>query len=78
VVEIKAISAQIGESDSVIKAEVQGKEGEISFNSKYLLDVLNNLKSKRVTVEISGKLNPGVVKPEKGNDYIYIIMPLRS
>jgi DNA polymerase-3 subunit beta len=77
-VEIKAISAQIGESDSVIKAEVQGKEGEISFNSKYLLDVLNNLKSKRVTVEISGKLSPGVVKPEKSNDYIYIIMPLRS
>jgi len=77
-VEIKAISAQIGESDTVIKADVEGKEGEITFNSKYLLDVLNNLKVKAVTLEISGKLSPGVIRVDNGPEYVYIIMPLRS
>ncbi len=77
-VEIKAVSAQIGESDTVLKAEVEGKEGEITFNGKYLLDVLNNLKAKTVSLEISGKLSPGVIRSEKSLDYVYIIMPLRS
>ena len=77
-IEIKAVSAQIGESDSTVKAEVVGKDGEITFNSKYLLDVLSNLKSNKIVFEMTGKLNPGVVKTEKGDDYVYIIMPLRS
>ncbi|MDD5693339.1 MAG: DNA polymerase III subunit beta [Patescibacteria group bacterium] len=77
-VEIKAISSQIGESDTVIKAEIIGKDGEISFNGKYLLDVLTNLKSPKVSFEMSGKLSPGTIKSEKNDDYVYIIMPLRS
>ena len=77
-VEIKAISAQIGESETVLAAKVEGKEGEITFNSKYLLDVLNSLKTKSVTLEISGKLSPGVIKTDHGANYVYIIMPLRS
>jgi DNA polymerase-3 subunit beta len=77
-IEIKAVSSQVGESDSKIKAEVSGKDSEITFNSKYLLDALANLKTDKVVFEMMGKLNPGVVKTEKGDDYVYIIMPLRS
>ena len=77
-IEVNATSSQIGDSTSVIEAEVSGKDGEISFNSKYILDVLSNIKEERVEFEISGKLNPGVVRPEGSKDYTYIIMPLRS
>jgi len=77
-IEVNATSSQIGDSTSVIEAEVSGKDGEISFNSKYILDVLSNIKEERVEFEISGKLNPGVVRPEGRKDYTYIIMPLRS
>ncbi len=77
-IEIKAVSSQIGESDSIIKAEVTGKDGEISFNGKYILDVLTNLKTPKVSFEMSGKLSPGTIKTEKGDEYVYIIMPLRS
>lgn len=77
-VEVTAISAQLGDSDSILDAVVEGKDGEITFNGKYLLDVLNNLKDEKVNFEISGKLNPGVIKSEGKDDYTYIIMPLRS
>jgi len=77
-IEINATSSQIGDSSSVVEAEVDGKDGEISFNSRYILDVLSNLKDEKVEFEISGKLNPGVIRPEGNKDYTYIIMPLRS
>lgn len=77
-IEIKAVSSQIGESDSLLHADVQGKDGEITFNGKYITDVLNNLKTKNIIFEMSGKLSAGVIKPEKDSSYTYIIMPLRS
>lgn len=77
-IDINATSSQIGDSSSVVEAEVDGKDGEISFNSRYILDVLSNLKDEKVEFEISGKLNPGVIRPENSKDYTYIIMPLRS
>jgi DNA polymerase-3 subunit beta len=77
-IEINATSSQIGDSSSVVSAEVEGKDGEISFNSRYILDVLGNLKDDMVEFEISGKLNPGVIRPVGKKDYTYIIMPLRS
>lgn len=77
-IEVNATSSQIGDSSSTVDAEVTGKDGEISFNSRYILDVLSNLKDEKVEFEISGKLNPGVIRPEGSKDYTYIIMPLRS
>ncbi len=77
-IEVNATSSQIGDSSSMVEAEVEGKDGEISFNSKYILDVLANVKEDKIIFEISGKLNPGVIRLEGKGDYTYIIMPLRS
>lgn len=76
--EVTSNSSQVGDSNSVLDAEVTGKDGEISFNGRYLIDALNNIKEQKVRFEISGKLNPGVIRPEGSKDYTYIIMPLRS
>jgi DNA polymerase-3 subunit beta len=77
-IEVSATSSQIGESSSFIEAVVEGKDGNISFNSKYLIDVLNNIKDQKVVFEMGGKLNPGVIRPDTDKNYTYIIMPLRS
>lgn len=73
---ISATASQVGENTSQTEAQVSGVEGEIAFNARYLLDVLGNLKSQKVSIEISGKLKPAVVKPEGKDDYLHIIMPL--
>ncbi len=77
-IEVSATSSQVGDSSSTIDAQVEGKDGDISFNGKYILDVLSNIKEENVEFEISGKLNPGVIRLEGKKDYTYIIMPLRS
>jgi len=75
---VSATTSQVGDNVSQTEAEVEGVEGEISFNARYLLDVLGNLKVPKVSLEISGKLKPAALKPEGKSDYLHIIMPLST
>ncbi len=73
---VSATASQVGINTSSAEALVEGSEGEISFNARYLMDVLLNLKENKISLEISGKLKPGIIKPENKKDYVHIIMPL--
>ncbi|MEA1910046.1 MAG: DNA polymerase III subunit beta [Patescibacteria group bacterium] len=76
---VEAVSSQLGNFKSKIPCTLSGEDNEISFNAKYLLDALGGLNSNEMTLEMVGKLNPGVIKPSGGNLGItYIIMPLRN
>lgn len=77
-VEVDSGGSQVGDNSSKIAAEVKGKNGEASFNGKYIIDALNAIRESEVSLEISGKLNPGVIKTVKDKNYTYIIMPLRN
>ncbi|MDD3480911.1 MAG: DNA polymerase III subunit beta [Patescibacteria group bacterium] len=71
-------SSQFGDSTAACEAEVEGKDTEIVFNSRYILDVLSNLPSGKISLEVNGKLSPGVLKKEGDKSYLYVIMPLRA
>ena len=75
---VEATSSQLGNFKSQIPCEVNGEENEVSFNAKYLLDALSGVDSARVSLEMIGKMNPGVIRPDNGSGIMYIIMPLRS
>lgn len=69
---------QVGESVNKIPVKVKGKEIEISFNAKYILDVLATIPEKNIEIKFSGSINPGVIRGEGKSDYTYVIMPLRN
>jgi len=75
---IEATSSQLGNFKSQISCEVVGEDNEISFNARYLLDALNGIDGAMVNLEMIGKLNPGVIRPDSNSGILYIIMPLRS
>jgi DNA polymerase-3 subunit beta len=75
---VSAVNAQLGENVSRLKATTEGEENEIVFNHRYLLDGLQNINSEKVVVEIINNTNPGVLKPEGSNSYLYIIMPIKQ
>jgi DNA polymerase-3 subunit beta len=77
ILQVIATSPQLGDNVSRLTGTIQGEELEISFNARYLLDALEVMDEERVVFELNGKLDPGVLKPEKAQDYLYIIMPLR-
>lgn len=77
-IETTSSSSQFGDSNAAADAKVEGKDAEIVFNSRYVLDVLNNIGDGNISVEINGKLNPGVIRKAGDESYVYVIMPLRA
>ena len=77
-VSISSISSQVGDSKAKMEALVSGEPGEISFNAKFLTDVLATLSDEEVIFEMTGKFSPGVIRSPKDPDFVYIIMPLRT
>lgn len=76
-VEIFAQNTNIGENISQVKGEIKGKEIEIIFNHKYLLDGLNNIDSDKVMLGLNGEASPGIIKPVGDSSYVYVIMPIK-
>ena len=76
--EIFSQSPDIGENKSSLSAKIEGEKLEVSFNYKFLIDGLNNIKSSEVIFELSEKEGPCVLKPVGDNSYLYVVMPIKS
>ena len=60
-----------------IEAKYEGKEIEIGFNAKYIMDMLDNLKENEIQISFMDNASP-IVAQEKANlDLIYVLMPMR-
>lgn len=77
-VEVSAKSADIGENKSTIPAKVEGDSIEVSFNYKFLVDGIQNIKSSELLFEISEKEGPCILKPVGDGSYLYVVMPIKS
>ncbi len=76
-VSINSIASQLGENTANAAADVTGS-GEVTLNSRYLLDALHVLAGDTVTFQFNGKLDPSLLSDPKSKDYKHIVMPLRS
>ncbi|MBL8603808.1 MAG: DNA polymerase III subunit beta [Myxococcales bacterium] len=74
---ITSENPEIGAGMDEIDATLTGPDVVIGFNSKYVIDVLSSLSCDEVVLDLSGELDPGVVRPEGRTDYIGVIMPMR-
>jgi DNA polymerase-3 subunit beta len=76
-ISITSIASQLGENTSNASATVKGG-GEVTLNSRYLLDALNALNTQEVTFSFNGKLEPCVLKSSEAPDNTFLVMPLKS
>ncbi len=76
-VSINAVASQIGENTAAADAKVTGG-GEVTLNSRYLIDALNAFDGENVEFCFNGKLEPCVLKSADDPKYLHLIMPLRS
>jgi DNA polymerase-3 subunit beta len=74
---IHSIASQLGENTSSAAGKVTGN-GDITLNSRYLMDGLQALSSDEVLFGFNGKLEPTILKDPKNGDYVHIVMPLKS
>ncbi len=76
-VSISSVASQLGENTSTIDSKVTG-EGDISLNSRYLIDALGAFHGDSIVFQCNGRVEACVVADPGNEDYIHIIMPLKS
>ncbi len=76
-VSIRAIASQLGENTASADADVKGG-GDITLNSRYLLEALHAVTADEVSLCFNGKLEPCVLKANSDPTYLHLIMPLKS
>jgi DNA polymerase-3 subunit beta len=74
---IHAVASQLGENDANAKGVITG-EGSITLNSRYLLDGLNACGGDDISFGFNGKLEATLLQDASAEDYVHIIMPLKS
>jgi DNA polymerase III subunit beta len=74
---ITAHNKDLGEATEKLSVDYSGKEMEIGFNARYLMDALSTFDSGEVVFELNNELSPVIVKSETEPHYLGIIMPLK-
>ncbi len=77
-IEVFGQSQDIGEYCGSLTGNIKGKSVEVSFNHRFFLDGLLNIKSPEVVFEITNKEEPGVLKPTGDQNFIYVVMPIKA
>lgn len=75
---IRSNSPEVGHIYEEIFSQIEGEPIPIAFNYRYLLDVLKVIGADEINIDLSGSLSPGVIRPIGQDNYLYLIVPVRT
>ncbi|MCP2598650.1 DNA polymerase III subunit beta, partial [Candidatus Aminicenantes bacterium AC-335-L06] len=77
--ELYTSNPEIGEARDIINVNFSGQNLEIAFNSQYILDFLNAVKSETIRFEIKDENSAVLIQPGEKEDvgYQYVLMPMK-
>ena len=70
-------ATSMGRATETFNTKLEGDKFEIGLNSRYLLDALKAAETEQVQILFNGPNNGVVIKPLEGDDFKYMIMPMR-
>ena len=76
--EINAETSDIGSNNSKISAEISGKDLEVVYNHRYLIDGFNSLFGDKAVLKINGEGMPTILSSDTDKSFLYVIMSIRS
>ena len=78
-IEISSSSSELGKvTEQMEVAQFTGEPLRISFNSKYMLDVLKVVESEQLHIGFTGAMSPIIIKPVDDTQSLYLILPYRT
>lgn len=74
--EIQSNSQDVGETKNSVKSKSEGDNIKISFNSKYISDCFNSIKSESVSLKFNGVDKPMIIQGIDDPSFLYLVMPM--
>lgn len=83
-VRVQSRAEEVGENQTIIKAEIEGPSQEIIFNPRYMSDALQSISTPQAVLLMNSGMSSAVLRMVQGEkrediaDYTYIIMPIKN
>lgn len=78
---LSSSTPNLGTAEEELEVDFQGNDIEISFNPKYIMDVLKNIEEEEVYILLKGSSNSILIKPvdrKEEEEYLCVVMPVRT
>ncbi len=75
---ISASASQVGENTVEVPAKIEGRDVDIVFDYRYVLDGLSAISGSEVEIALESNANPGVFMPNGRDNYLYLVMPIKQ
>jgi DNA polymerase-3 subunit beta len=66
-----------GDAKEVLTAVVEGKDLEIGFNPRYVIEALRAIEDEEIIIGLNSSISPVIIKPVVSNDFIYVVLPIK-
>mgnify|MGYP001192594034 CR=1 FL=1 len=76
-IQLSVNSANSGEGNEKIKAEFNSENLNISFNSKYLIDIASEVEDKNLKMNLKDSVSPVLIEDIADKNSYYVIMPMK-
>jgi len=76
-VQLSVNSANSGEGNEKIKAEFSSENLNISFNSKYLIDIASEVEDNNLKMNLKDSTSPVLIEDKSDKNSYYVIMPMK-
>ncbi len=76
-IQLSVNSANSGEGNEIIKANFNSDNLNISFNSKYLIDIASEVEDKNLKMNLKDSVSPVLIEDASDKNSYYVIMPMK-
>ena len=76
-IQLSVNSANSGEGNEKIKAQFNSDNLNISFNSKYLVDIANEIEDKNLKINLKDSVSPVLIEDASDRNSFFVIMPMK-
>ena len=76
-VRLSAGADDVGRAEEDLQVDFAGEPLTIAFNPQFLVEGIESVGSEELAVQLSSPLRPGLLRPVDGDDFSYLVMPIR-
>ncbi len=76
-IQLSVNSANSGEGNEKIEADFSAENLNISFNSKYLIDIASEVEDKNLKMNLKDSVSPVLIEDASDKNSYYVIMPMK-
>ncbi len=77
VLNLNTINNESSTASEDLKINYNGDDIEIGFNSKYIMDIVNNLEDEEILINLKDNTSPIIATENSNSNLVYVLMPMR-